>query len=197
MKIIGLCGGSGSGKGTVSDIFGKYGVAAIDTDAVYHDITSASSPCVEELSLRFGNNVFLPNGGLNRRVLRDIVFADDSHKLLDDLGAITHKHILAETKRLIEGYRSSGAPAVIIDAPLLFESRFSELCDFVIAVVADVDIRVSRIVARDGITVDLARRRIEAQISDAVLIERSDFVVYNDGSLEDLEAQVEKVANII
>ena len=197
MKVIGLCGGSGSGKGTVSRFFSKYGVVSIDTDAVYHDITSCSSPCVEELSMRFGADILTHTGGLDRRALAEIVFADESRELLKELNEITHKHILKETVRLIELGRSAGAPAVIIDAPLLFESGFSELCDVIVAVVADSSVRLARIIARDGITADMADKRISSQTPDEKLVELSDYVIRNEGSLEVVELQVAEIVNLI
>ena len=152
MKIIGLCGGSGSGKGIASKYFLQLGIPSIDTDAVYHDLINTSSSCVDELVMAFGDSIIDVNGGVNRKVLSDIVFCDNSKEKLNLLNEITHRHILDKTRDLINEYRRSGVVAVIVDAPLLFESGFDRECDFTVAVIADRDIRIQRVMNRDGIS---------------------------------------------
>ena len=94
MKIIGLCGGSGSGKGTVCEIFSKNQIPAIDTDKVYRELTSADSECLRELKKAFGNDIIAPNGSLDRRKLATIVFAgDNAASQLEMLNKISHKFI--------------------------------------------------------------------------------------------------------
>ena len=190
MKVIGLCGGSGSGKGAVSSLFGTYGIPAIDTDAVYHDITSHPSDCLDALSREFGPRV-VKDGGLDRAALREIVFfSPDSEGKLERLNAITHKYIIAETEKIISAYEKRSVPGVIIDAPLLFESGLDKRCDTVIAVVANREVRLARIMLRDGITLESARARIDAQLSDVRLAEMADLVIRNDGTLDELKSAV-------
>lgn len=196
MKIIGLCGGSGSGKGTICQIFQGYGIPAIDTDAVYRDLTEGPSECLAELVSYFGDSI-ISDGALNRSSLASIVFAKGAEHKLAALNAITHKHILAKTREVISGYIQSGAPAVIVDAPLLFESCFDKECDIIISVVADLDTKISRIMQRDGISRDAASRRIASQKSDEWLVARSDYVIYNNGNLEDLTLQIAQIVNKI
>lgn len=191
MKIIGLCGGSGSGKGTVADLLSLYGITSIDTDAVYHEITSHASPCLDEIIEAFGEGVINADGSLNRKELAKIVFSgEDSMIKRSLLNKISHKHVWDKTKELISDLNACGAEFVIIDAPLLFESGFNKACDFVIAVTADIDIRVQRIVKRDGIDKNSATLRIKSQLPDNYLIENSDFHIENSGSFEDLEYQI-------
>ena len=196
MKIIGLCGGSGSGKGAVCQIFNRYGIPAIDTDMVYRDLTSAASDCLDELVTNFGDTI-IESGALNRANLARIVFAEGSEDKLALLNAITHKYILGKTRDIIDGYRKEGVAAAIVDAPLLFESRFNEECDIIISVISDLDTRIARITARDGIDREAAMRRVSAQRSDSWLIDNSDFVIQNNGSIADLELQVERIINEI
>ena len=190
MKVIGLCGGSGSGKGAVSSLFGTYGIPAIDTDAVYHDITSRPSPCLDALASEFGVRI-VKDGALDRAALREIVFfSPDSAAKLKKLNAITHKYIIAETEKIISAYEKRSVPGVIIDAPLLFESGLDKRCDTVIAVVANREVRIARIMLRDGITLEAARARIDAQMPDTRLAEMADVVIRNDGTLDELKSAV-------
>ncbi len=192
MKVIGLCGGSGSGKGAVSSILSTFGIAAIDTDRVYHEITSHPSDCLDALAAEFGRDI-IGDEGLDRARLREIVFASPhSSTRLARLNSITHKYIIEETERLIAEYRQNGVKGVLIDAPLLFESGLDKRCDKVIAVLASREVRLARIMLRDGISLDDARRRVDAQLSDEILAEKADYVVRNDGTLEELYDEVSR-----
>ncbi len=194
MKVIGLCGGSGSGKGMVALYLSEYGYKHIDTDAVYHRITSYLSPCVKELSDEFGMSI-IKNGRLDRAELFRIVFTEDKTGLKRGrLNSITHKHILERTRALIEQYRTDGAPAVLVDAPLLFESGFDKLCSSVICVVADENIRIKRIMERDGISRDKAFVRVRSQLPSDYLTERSDYCIVNNGTAEELMHAVAQLA---
>ena len=198
MKVVGLCGGSGSGKGTVAKMFSSYGIPSIDTDAVYHEITSEKTPCTEALAEKFGSGILNTDGSLNRRTLAKIVFCGEgSAEKREELNRIAHKFVLDRTREILRGYESEGVLAAIVDAPLLFESGFDRECDVIIAVVADRDVRISRIVCRDGISESDARLRIDSQLADEYLSERSDFVISNSGSTEDLGSAVQKIANEI
>ena len=188
MKIIGLTGPSGSGKGTAARILETHGVPTIDTDEVYRKILIPPSPCLNELKATFGSGVIKVDGTLDRKALAAIVFADrDSLSLLNK---VTHKYILERTKKRIAYRRRCGAPAVTVDAPALFEAGFENHCDFVIAVIAERDSRIERIMQRDGLDRTAAQRRIDGQPPDEFYTRRSDYVIRNDGSSEELEAAV-------
>ena len=198
MKIIGLCGGSGSGKGVVSSIFAENGFRHIDTDAVYHTLTSFPSPCLRELADEFGLKI-VKNGKLDRATLAKIVLADDtSGEKRKKLNNIAHKHILAKTKELITKYEGEEAIGVIVDAPLLFESMFDRLCTEIVCVVADEKVRISRIVERDGISEQNAFLRIRTQLPDSYLLEKSNYSITNNGSLEELrESTLQVIKEIL
>lgn len=196
MQVVGLCGRSGSGKGYVCRVFEKMGVPSIDTDAVYKSLLvgqeGAPSPCLSAIVRAFGNGVLDADGNLNRRALAKIVFAPGSGARLEQLNSITHKYIKEHTQREIALLQEAGASAVLIDAPVLFESGFDALCDLTFYVRAPLPLLVQRICARDGITEEEARRRLDVQMSDSALAARCDGVILNDG-IADVNEQVAEI----
>lgn len=191
MIVIGLCGGSGSGKGTVAKIFADNGIPTIDADSVYRDLTYSDSPLVKNIAEVFGGGILTPEGLLNRKELSSIVFSDKSKLML--LNSLAHPAIIAETERRIDNLRKMGNSAVVFDAPQLFESGFDKKCDVIITVTAPYDTRVKRLSVRDAIPEDSIRKRISSQISDEFLIKNSDYVIENSGNLEELSAEVTRI----
>ena len=191
MKIIGLTGQSGSGKGAASAIFERYGIPTVDTDAVYHDILTRRDACTNELSQAFGTEILDENGFVDRKKLAAAVFGKkETPSLLHTLNTITHKYIMAETRCLLQKFEAEGARAAIIDAPQLFEAGAHLMCDLVVGVLAKQDLRISRIVTRDHITPENARKRIEAQKDDEFFRQNCHAVLDNDGDLAALEQQI-------
>ena len=195
MKLIGLCGGSGSGKSFVCSIFNEYGILSINADSVYHDMISTDSECTRELISVFGNEI-AANVGIDRAKLRNVVFSsNDKLKLLNE---ITHKHILTETRRLISRItETTDCKALIFDAPLLFESGFDEECDVTVCVVADEQTRINRIIERDSISIEAAKARINSQIPNDELIKKCDYSIENNSSVERLRDQVLEIKSKI
>ena len=196
MKIIGLAGGSGSGKTTVCKLFSGLGFAYINTDEVYHKLISAPSLCLDELVLEFGEGILNPDKTLDRKKLSAIVFAENAHVKRKRLNEITHFHILSETEGIIASL-SDEYFGVLVDAPLLFESGFDKKCDFIISLVSDKAMRIKRITERDGITSEDAAARINSQLSDEFLKENSDFLIVNDGDLDALRKSVYEISEKI
>lgn len=198
MKVIGLAGGSGTGKGTVCAAFEKYNITAIDTDDVYHRLTSTvNSPCLAALKSEFGECVISSDGILDRAELAKIVFAEDGASKRERLNKIAHSFVLDEVRRMIGQLSDSGYDAVLVDAPLLFESGFDKECDIILCVISEKNARVERIMMRDNITRDAALKRIGAQLDDEFLIRNSDYIIYNNGSLQDLDNAVADIADKI
>ena len=189
--ILGLTGPSGAGKSVVAErLQDKHGFAWIDTDAVYHELTSAPSPCLEELTQAFGTGI-IQNGALDRKALAEIVFAPDAKDMLELLGRITHKHVLAVTDKMIQAAKQSGAAGAIIDAPLLFESGAHLSCTHTLAVLADKQIRLMRIMARDGLSKSRAQARLDAQKPDTYYREKADFIIENCGDVQAAQAHAD------
>ena len=193
MIIIGLCGNSGSGKGTVCDSFLKHGIPSIDADLVYRDLTVVNSTLTQKLANKFGSVILNTDLSLNRKSLADIVFSDKTGELLKELNKITHSSIIAEAESRIADMEKNGFKAVIFDAPLLFESGFDKKCDFIIAVTADKNEKIARIMKRDGIDYQRADARIKSQLSEEFLTEHSDYVIENVGSINDVNSSVAKI----
>ena len=194
MKVIGMCGGSGSGKGVACSFFAELGIRIIDTDKVYHTITSSDTECMKELSSVFGTAI-IENGKLNRKALADIVFS--SRDRLKLLNSITHKHILSEVRRIINRYQKEGATGVIVDAPLLFESGFDKECDATLAICASTETRISRIIKRDNISKEMAIKRIQSQKRDEWLKMTCDYYIDNDSTTDNLKSEVYEIAKKI
>ena len=191
MRIIGITGPSGSGKGVLSKYMADtFGFMVIDADKVYHGIVSSPSDCVKELSLAFGEDVLTDGGGIDRKRLSSKVFGDKNKDNLLLLNKITHKFVIAEINKMLEEYSIQGVEVCVIDAPLLIEAGINEMCDLCLAVIADKNIRAERIARRDGIDIEAAFRRIESQKPDSYYIDSTDKVIYNERGIDEMVAQL-------
>ena len=198
MLTIGLTGPTGAGKGAVAAILQKYGFPHIDTDAVYRELLIPPSPLLDELALTFGEEVIAEDGGLNRVALAAKVFAPGQEAELERLNAITHPHILGEVRRRLDAFAKQseirdGPHAVVVDAPQLFESGFDRECDLILSVLAPVALRLERVMARDGLNEQEALARLNASHADEFFRERSHFVLVNDGHIQAMEAEVDRL----
>lgn len=190
MKILGLTGGSGTGKSAACTAFARLGCGVIDADATYRTLCDTCDPMLKEIQNVFGD-VFSTDGKLDRKKLGTIVFADAQK--LQQLNAITHPYIRQAARDAFAAYSKRGCLLCIYDAPVLFEGQMETLCDKTCAVLAARNTRIARIVARDAITEEYAALRIDAQKDDAFYRERCDYVVQNDADLDTLYTQVRKI----
>ena len=191
MVVIGLTGPSGAGKSAVCALLAKRGIPSLNADAIYRELLIPPSDCLNELVQIFGNKILCPDGTLDRRALRAIAFSD--REALARLDTVTHRYIMAEIRRRLAKLREKGVPAVILDAPQLFEANAARDCDAVISVLADEPLRISRIMRRDGISETDARRRIRSQYSDAFFREHSNYILENNGTPEDLNQKIDAI----
>ena len=184
MTLVGITGGSGCGKTTALRELERMGALILDCDAVYHRLTEESDALREALCERFGD--VYKDGKLDRKALGRIVFADEQALL--DLNAITHRFVDEECERLLREHAMAGGSLAAIDAIALFESGMDKKCAFTVAVLADRDKRIERIMKRDAITAEYAALRIDAQQSDDYYRERCTELLYNNGTQEEFKA---------
>ena len=194
-RVIGLTGQSGAGKTTVSRVFSQNGFAVIDADIISREVTEKGQPCLTELSEAFGSDIINPDGTLNRKRLGSIVFFD--REKLRQLNGIIYPYIIYRIISRIDELSEEGRELILLDAPTLFEANADDLCDLIISVTADESIRMSRIIARDGITPEAAKKRFESQYSEHFFVNHSDFVIINNKTPDVLAAKAEEVAGKI
>lgn len=191
MKIAGLTGGIGSGKSTVDRLLEARGARVVDADAVAREVVTPDLPAWREIVAAFGEGVLNPDRTLNREALAAVVF--NSPEKLARLNRITHPRIIEEVMSRMKTWQDEGVALAVIDAALLLESPATNWIKPVIVVTAGEEVRVRRVVARDGCTLEDARRRIAAQWTDAERVRRADYVIDNSGDLAALKVQVEKL----
>ena len=188
MRIIGLTGGSGTGKGTFAALLRDKGAGWVDADAVYRTLCAQNREMLAALDAAFGG-VLDGNGALDRPKLARIVFADPAK--LRQLNEITLPYIRAAS---LDEMRAQGdCPFVLYDAPTLFEAGADDLCERIIGVLADTEVRVQRIMARDGLDEAAARARIGAQPDADFYRARCDYMVENNDDLADLQRQADAI----
>ena len=177
--ILGITGGTGCGKTTLLNCIAERGGLILDCDAIYHDLLRTDPALLSAIEARFPGSV--ENGVLQRKKLGNLVFSDE--KALEDLNAITHGAVKAEVlRRLSEKPRLAA-----IDAIALFEGGLATLCDITVAVTAPEEARIQRLMVRDGIGRDYAKRRIAAQKSAEWFRERCDYCLENNGTQADFQ----------
>lgn len=175
MKVIGITGPTGAGKTTALNALRELGVEVIDADVVYHQLLAESEELKAALEATFGDSILGDCGQVDRRALAQAVYPDR----LPELNAITHLFVVDEVECQIARAEEKGYPGVAIDAIALVESGLARRCDAVVAVLAPKEERIRRIMARDGIDEDYARRRVEAQQSDNFYRTCADYVLEN------------------
>lgn len=191
MKVIGITGSSGSGKTTLSKILNERDdVKVIDADKVVRELSVPGTEYLNAIKETFGQDVFLEDGNLNRKKLAQKIYNDNVAR--ENLNKLTFNYVVKEIISRIISISSDNIKFAIIDAPLLFESKLDRCCDYVIALVADFDLKVKRICKRDNIDEETAKSRLNIQNEDDFYVEKSDFVIHNSEN-SDLKAEIEKI----
>lgn len=190
MLLVGLTGGIGSGKSTVARMLEKRGVVVFDADVLARQAVAPGTPGFEKVVERFGPNVLAPGGGLDREALASIVFADPAARR--DLEAIVHPEVRRMFAEGCEEYRDSDR-VVVFSAPLLVETGMHTAFDLLIVVSAPVATQIERLMRDRGMPERAVQARIDAQLPLEAKAEVADVLVDNEGTLEDLERQVDRL----
>ena len=177
--IIGITGGTGCGKTTALEAARALGGLVLDCDAIYHRLLAEDKKLLDAIEARFPGVV--EDGCLQRKKLGEIVFSDKAALL--DLNKITHAAVKQEVLRQLQGHTG----LAVIDAIGLFEGELNSLCDLTVAVTAPEEIRVQRLVRREGISEEYARARIAAQRSNAEFSQLCDYTLENDTTRDDFQ----------
>ena len=181
MKIIGITGGTGCGKTTALNELERRGALLIDCDAVYHRMLETDRPMLDEIEKYFPGAVI--DGKLDRKALGAVVFTDE--EALRDLNIITHRHINLEIRRILREHAMNGGTLAAIDAIELFSSGLAKRCTATIGAIADREVRIDRIMRRDGISREYAMMRVNAQRPNEYFIQKCSHVLENNGSQEE------------
>lgn len=181
MKIIGITGGTGCGKTTALNELERRDALLIDCDAVYHRMLDTDRPMLDEIEKYFPGAVV--DGKLDRKALGAVVFTDE--EALRDLNIITHRHINLEIRRILREHAMNGGTLAAIDAIELFSSGLAKRCTATVGVIAGRDVRISRIMRRDGISREYAMMRVNAQRPNEYFIQKCSRVLENNGSQEE------------
>lgn len=196
MKVIGLTGGTGSGKSVVSKSLAEAGAVIVDADKIAHEIILKGEPAYHEIVEYYGTGILDAEGNIIRKKLGEIVF-NDKEKLVF-LNQCTHKYITAEVKKQIAAAKAEGtAAAIIVDAPLLLEAKLEAVCDLVWVVYADPEVRAQRVMDRDGITYELAKARISNQKSWEEYKSAASAVIDNSKDLGHLKEQISEILKLL
>ena len=190
MLTVGLTGGIGSGKSTVSDLFSNLGVPIIDTDLISHRLLEPDQSGYEKVVAHFGDKLLGKDQQIDRRQLRRVVFNDEAEKLW--LEATLHPIIYRQTQQQIEQLKATAYVIVVI--PLLFETDFRALLDRILVIDCCPETQIRRLTARDHIDLKLARLMLAQQWTNQARLERADDVIHNGSDLDiDLDQQVAKL----
>ena len=186
MITLGITGRSGCGKSTVTAVFAAKGVPIADADQISREILLPGSPLLPRLAQRFGADILHPDGSLDRRLLADRAFATPEGKAA--LDGMTHPEILGRIRAAKQQAAQEGHRLFVLDGAVIVGTAAQQECDRLCVVTAPFATSVARIVARDGISPEMAARRLNAQTPEQTLTQNADYILCNDGALEQLQA---------
>lgn len=192
MLTVGLTGQSGAGKGVFGSVISKYdNVRVLDTDITARLVVEKGQPCLEELCECFGKEILKEDGSLDRKKLACVAFSDEQRH--ECLNRITHRHIMKKITEWKDNCEKDGVNVAVIDAPLLFESGADKLCDVTIGVISPYEIRLERVMKRDGIQEKDARLRLDSQPNDEFFISKCTYIISNSTDEKDFEENANKL----
>lgn len=186
--IIGLTGSIASGKSTVAKMLEKYRFPIVDADQVARLVVEPGEPALTEIVAAFGEEILLEDGSLNRKKLGNLIFHDLSKRAI--LNGIIHPAIRKEMLRQRDEWLNNGAEVVIMDIPLLFESKLQHFVEKILVVSLSEEKQLERLMERNQLSEEEARARISSQLPLSVKEEGADAVIYNESTLEKTEQQL-------
>lgn len=189
MKIIGVTGSSGAGKDTLCEILeNKYNAEIVDADKIARELSKKGTMYLQLIVESFGSGIVDRKGELNRKKLASIIYEDDKKR--EELNKLTFIYVVDEIKKRINKIKKK---IIVVNAPLLFESNLDQVCDFVIAIIAERKVQIERIMKRDSIQEDEAEKRLNMQNTDDFYIENADYIIHNKGDIKDIEKQLKDI----
>jgi dephospho-CoA kinase len=188
MRVIGVTGGIGSGKTTVTRLLEGLGAVVIDADKIGHELLEPGSQTYQAVAAAFGRQVLVPDGRIDRRKLAEVVF--DSPSDLAYLNRIMHPFIGDEVRSRMQRYQRQGVEVVVIEAPLLIEARWTSLVDELWVTVAPRDVVLKRLEHGMGLSREEAEARIRSQLPQMEKVKHATAVIDTDCSLDELEARI-------
>jgi dephospho-CoA kinase len=191
MKVIGLTGGIGSGKSTVSQLLSELGASVLDADKVGHQCYQPGTEAWKDVVDAFGEEIVAPDGSIDRKKLGAIVFGDP--EALIRLNQIMHPRMYDMMADQIEEYRLGGVEVVVLEAAILFEAGWTPLVDEIWITVASEPTVVQRVRERTDLPEEQIRSRIRSQLSNEERKGKADLVISNDGGLDELREKVEEL----
>jgi dephospho-CoA kinase len=194
-KVIGLTGGIASGKSTVGRMLSGHNFPVIDTDRLAKEVTVPGGPALAELVKTFGREILDDNKVLDRHRLLNIILDDASVRQLVE--RIVHPYVFKRMDGKLQHLAASGKNIVIVEVPLLFEAGWQKLFDYIVAVLAPEPLCIERLVKHKNISPEMASKWIATQISQEVKAGKSDYVVQNDAGLNELQAQVNRLSEVL
>ena len=193
MLVIGLAGGIGSGKSSVSGMLRNLGAIIIDADKLGHEVYLPGTDGLREVVAEFGEDILSSNGEVDRRILGSKVFG--SPEAMTKLNSIVWPNIKNKVTEIIEENSRLGTEVLVLDAAVLIEAGWTSVVDETWVVTAPIDQIISRLESRNGITEDQAMSRINSQMTTEQRIEYADIVIENDASLDELMSSVQHIWN--
>jgi len=185
MKIIGITGNSGSGKSTISKLISKnYEAKIIDADKIAKEMTKNNGEYLQAIRQAFGNDV-IKNNELDRKKLADIVFLNRAEK--EKLDGLTFEYVVEEIKKELEANQNLDYQYIILDVPLLFESKLDKLCDYTIGVIAPKTEKIKRICKRDKLSKEKSLQRLNSQPNDEFFTKNCNTVINNENKEETIK----------
>ncbi|GIO04328.1 dephospho-CoA kinase [Brevibacillus reuszeri] len=193
--ILGLTGGIATGKSTVTAMLRERGIPVIDADQIAREVVEPGKPAYEAIVRHFGRDILLEDGQLDRKKLGEVVFSDEAER--QKLNAIVHPEVRRVMRQEAEAAEANGAQIVFMDIPLLYESKLQYLVEKIVVVYAPSDMQLARMMERDELDEEQAKKRLRAQFPIDQKKLEADFLIDNSQSREETQRQVEELLTVI